>query len=197
MDTRDPRVDGYIDRAADFAKPILRSIRETVHAACPEVEETLRWNSPTFFYHGILCGMAAFKQHCVFGFWKGALIKGPNGKTANEVPRYGRITRLSDLPSPRLLRGYLKQAMALNEAGIKVARPKASPKKPIPVPADLRTALRRNPRARATFEGFSPTHRREYLEWITGAKAAATRERRLATAVQWISEGKTRNWKYM
>ena len=198
MGTRDPRVDAYIARSAEFARPILTHLRAVVHAACPEVEETLKWSAPSFMYKGMLCGMAAFKEHCIFGFWKGSLIKGVGGRDSDEaMGNYGRIGSVADLPSKKALTGFIKEAMRLNDEGIKVVRKKPGSRKPLPVPPDLAAALRKNPKARATFEGFSPSHRREYLEWITEAKGEETRRRRLETAVGWMAEGKARNWKYM
>jgi uncharacterized protein YdeI (YjbR/CyaY-like superfamily) len=197
MGTRDPRVDAYIARSAEFARPVLTHLRTVVHAACPRVEEEIKWGSPSFMYKGMLCGMAAFKEHCIFGFWKGSLIKGVGGPAQDQaMGNYGRIARIADLPSKKVLTGFIKEAMRLNDEGIKVARTKPGTRKPIPVPADLTAALRKNAKARATFEGLSPSHRREYLEWITEAKGEDTRRRRLDTAVEWMAEGKARNWKY-
>ena len=198
MGSRDPRVDVYISRSAEFARPILTHLRAVVHAACPEVEETLKWSSPSFMYKGMLCGMAAFKQHCIFGFWKGSLIKGLDGSTGDEaMGNFGRVASLSELPSKKVLTGFIKEAMRLNDEGIKVARKKPGTRKPLPVPADLTAAFRKNAKAGATFKGFSPSHQREYIEWITEAKGEDTRRRRLETAVGWMAEGKARNWKYM
>jgi uncharacterized protein YdeI (YjbR/CyaY-like superfamily) len=198
MGSRDPRVDAYIDRSAEFARPILTQIRSVVHAACPDVEETLKWGSPSFTYKGILCGMAAFKQHCAFGFWKGSLIVGPDGSRADEaMGQFGRITKPSDLPSKRVLTGYIRQAMRLNEEGTPVKRPPKRPKRPLRVPIELKRALERNRKARETFEGFTPSNKRDYAEWIAEAKGAETRQRRLAQAIEWMAQGKPRNWKYM
>ncbi|HSE50621.1 MAG TPA: YdeI/OmpD-associated family protein [Gemmatimonadales bacterium] len=196
--TRDPRIDGYIANAAEFARPILTHLREVVHAACPEAEETMKWSAPHFMYKGMLCGMQAFKAHCAFGFWKGSLVVGRNGENADGMGQFGRITAISDLPSRKVLTGLIKQAMALNDQGIK--SPTRTNRKPRPeakVPPDLVAALEKNRKARATFEGFSPSHRREYVEWITEARTEPTRLRRLATAVEWLAEGKARNWKYL
>jgi uncharacterized protein YdeI (YjbR/CyaY-like superfamily) len=195
MGTRDPRVDAYIEKAQPFARPILRQIRKAVHAGCPEVLETIKWSVPAFEYKGPLCGMAAFKAHCVFGFWKSALLEGVPG-TENPMDQFGRLTSLEDLPSEKTLIGLVKQAVKLNDAGIKLSREKKPPKPPAKVPADLAAALKKNSKARAAFDAFSPSHRREYVEWITDAKQEATRQRRLDTAIQWIAEGKGRNWKY-
>jgi uncharacterized protein YdeI (YjbR/CyaY-like superfamily) len=193
MGTRDPRVTAYIARQQTFAKPILTYLREVFHEGCPEVEETLKWNSPSFEYKGILGGFAGFKQHAVFGFWKHELVVGK--------PREGmgvRVTSLDELPPRRELIGYVKKAAELNAKGVKV-RMNGAPKKkkPMRMPPQLKAALAKNKRARATYEGFSPSHQREYLEWITDAKGEDTRARRIAQAIEWMAEGKARNWKYM
>lgn len=196
MGTRDPKVDAYINQAAPFAQPILTTIRETVHASCPGVEEAIKWGFPHFLYKGMLCSMASFTRHAAFGFWKGSLVTG-SGKGAAAMGQFGRITKLSDLPSLKTLAEYVKQAAALNDRGVKAARvSKKAPPKPIAVPADLTAAFRTNAKAKAGFAALSPSHRREYLEWITEAKGAETRARRLAQAVEWMAQGKSRNWKY-
>jgi hypothetical protein len=193
MGSRDPRVDAYIAKSADFAKPILTRLREVVHAACPEVEETIKWGVPHFTYRGNLCQMAAFKEHCRFGFWKGSLVRG-NGEVDGGMGR--RITSAGDLPSDRELAADVRKAAKLNEDGIRAERP-ARRTRPAPrTPPDLLAAVKRNRRAHAAYEAFSPSHRREYIEWITEAKGEDTRKRRLATAVRWIAGGKPRNWKY-
>lgn len=196
MGKRDKRIDAYIAKSAEFARPILTYIRETVHAACPDVEETLKWGMPSFDYNGILCNMSAFKAHCRFGFWKGSLVIGDAEPKAPKG-HFGNITSVKDLPNKRALAGYIKKAAELNAGGVKVKRTPKTAKRALPVPDDLAAALAKNARARATFENFSPSHRREYIEWITEAKQPATRERRLAQAVTWMAEGKPRNWKYM
>lgn len=196
MGTRDPRVDAYIGKSAEFARPILTRLRDTVHAACPGVVETMKWSMPHFEYHGMLAGMAAFKEHCSFGFWRAALVL-PEGvdRSGEAMGQFGCIRTLSDLPPKRVLTRYVKRAARLNEEGIK-AEPKPRKRREIPVPDDFAAALRRSRRAAKVFDEFPPSHRREYLEWITEAKRAETRERRIAQAVEWIAEGKGRNWKY-
>src|SRR5262245_19388617 len=197
MGKRDPRVDAYIAKAADFAKPILTHILDVVHQACPDVEEDLKWSTPSFMYKGILCGMAAFKQHATFGFWKHDLVTG--SPRVEGSMGFGRLTKVSDLPPKKALVAYVKKAAALNETGVKPARApmKRAPKPPAQAPADLVAALRKNKTAPATFDAFSPSAKREYVEWITEAKTDETRARRLKTAVEWIAQGKQRNWKYM
>jgi len=199
MVKRDPRVDAFIGKAAPFARPILTHIREVVHEACPEVEETLKWSSPAFMYHGILCMMSAFKEHAIFGFWKGTLIVDRDGRKYDKaMGNFGRLTDVKQLPSRRVLTSYIKQAMRLNAEGVKAPRKTAARRKAAPrPPADLSAALRKSARARATWAAFSPSHRREYVEWITEAKRAETRARRLDTAIEWLAQGKARNWKYM
>ncbi len=196
MGKRDAKIDDYVAKSADFARPILTHLRELIHKGCPEVEETLKWRNPSFMYKGLLCGMAAFKEHCVLGFWKDALLFGKDNPSAKSSGIPDRITKVNELPPDKVLLGYIKEAARLNDKGIKV--PKAQPKsrKELVAPANLVAALEKNKRALSTFEGFSYSHKKEYIEWITEAKREETRIQRLATAVAWIAEGKSRNWKY-
>jgi uncharacterized protein YdeI (YjbR/CyaY-like superfamily) len=199
MATKDPRIDAYIAKSADFAKPILKQLRKVVHAGCPQVVETIKWSMPHFDHKGMMCGMAAFKAHCAFGFWKTELILGPGEtKEKSGMGSFGCIRSLADLPSEKTLIGYVKKAAALNEAGIK-APGRAQPKKraPLATPDYFTAALKKNAKARNTFEDFSPSHRREYIEWVTEAKREETRKERLEKSIKWLSEGKARNWKYM
>ena len=201
MGQKDPRVDAYIANAPSFAQPILTHLRDVVHEGCPDVQETMKWSSPFFDYAGgPLCMMAAFKEHCRFGFWKSALVlegatfgaddDGPNG------PR--RVSSLADLPPKRTLLKYVKKAAELNAAGVKVARPKKAAKADVVVPDDLAAELakKKHAKARAAFDAFSPSHRREYVEWITEAKTDATRQKRVAQTLEQLAEGKSRHWKY-
>ncbi|HEU4558457.1 MAG TPA: YdeI/OmpD-associated family protein [Longimicrobium sp.] len=197
MGTRDPRIDAYIEKAAPFAQPILRHLRELVHATIPEVEEDLKWSMPSFMYKGMFCGFASFKEHAAFNFWKHSLIVGGD-RPDDAMGSFGRITSLADLPPDDVIAGYLREAKRLNDEGIKVpkaAKP-AGEKKGLDVPDDLVAALETNPAALEHFQGFSPSKRKDYIEWITEAKSDATRQKRLGTAVEWIAEGKARNWKY-
>ena len=200
MTAADPRIDAYIANAAPFAQPILEHLRAVVRAACPEVEETLKWGMPSFVYRGkILCGMAAFKQHATFGFWHGAQVVGAaQAGDRDAMGQFGRLTRIADLPGKRELSRLVKQAMALIEAGAtRPATKTAEPRPPLRTPDDLAAALRNNAKARATFEAFPPSQKREYVEWIEDAKRDVTRRSRLAQAVEWMAEGKVRNWKYV
>jgi len=197
MGKKDPRVDAYIAKAADFARPILEEIRARVHAACPDVEETVKWSVPAFGYKGPLCGMAAFKKHCIFGFWKSPLVLGESRPGDNPMGFREKLTSLEDLPSKSEFRANVKKAMALNDHGIKLPHAARAPKAAIAVPGYFAAAVKKNKKAQATFDTFSPSHRREYLEWITEAKTEATRNRRVAQAIEWMAEGKPRNWKYM
>jgi len=199
MGTRDTRVDAYIARSADFAQPILAHLRQLVHSACPGVTETIKWGFPHFEHHGVLCSMASFKAHCAFGFWHSemrALTTAPPGTDA-AMGQFGRITTLADLPKDAKLTALIRKASALNAAGIKSVRaPGAKPRAPLDVPEDLAAALRKNRGALAHFSAMSPSHRREYIEWLVDAKRDETRSKRLATAVEWIAEGKSKEWKY-
>jgi hypothetical protein len=206
--SRDPRVDAYIERAAAFARPILRHLRELVHQACPEVQETIKWGMPAFVHHGPMCSMAAFKAHCAFGYWLGELVLQGAGagssKEGEAMGDYGRITALADLPKDSLLLWQIRCAAELNEKGVKrkagsagAGKAAAAEKRrTLEVPAVLTTALKTNAKARATFEALSYSHRKEYVEWINEAKTEPTRDKRVATTVQWLEDGKARNWKY-
>jgi uncharacterized protein YdeI (YjbR/CyaY-like superfamily) len=199
MSTRDPRVDAYIEKAADFAKPILMQLRESVHEHCPQAEETIKWGFPHFMYQGMLCSMASFKQHCAFGFWKGSLVVDAKGRTLEQaMGQFGRIGQLSDLPARSALRAFIRKAMQLNEAGVSARerKPKSGPRKALRAPPDFTAALRRNKAALATYEALTPSKKREYVEWLTEAKTDATREKRLATSIEWLAAGKARYWKY-
>jgi uncharacterized protein YdeI (YjbR/CyaY-like superfamily) len=192
MPQRDPRIDAYIARSADFAKPILHRIRRLVHAACPEVVETIKWNSPFFLHRGILLAMPAFKRHCSLIFWKGKLFLNPDRKTGLR-----RLTAVSDLPGDRILTGYIRKAMELNETGVRSPmRAKSKTRTKVDVPDYFLAALRKNKKALISFENFPPSHKREYVEWITEAKQEETRARRIKTTLKWLAEGKIRNWKY-
>jgi uncharacterized protein YdeI (YjbR/CyaY-like superfamily) len=195
--TTDPRIDAYIAKQADFARPILEHVRAVVHEACPDVEETMKWSMPTFVYGGgILCGMAAFKQHASFGYWKHALVVG-EGEPRDGMGSYGKLTSVKDLPPKKTLLAHIKRAMQLNLDNVKSpAQRKAAPKPPPEAPADLVAALKKNATARKTFEAFPPSAQRDYVEWIVEAKREETRAKRLAQAVEWMAEGKRRNWKY-
>ena len=196
MGTRDPRIDAYIENSARFARPILAHIREIVHEACPDVEETMKWSFPHFMHHGTLCSMASFKAHCAFGFWKSSLVMdGPGDETA--MGQFGRITSVKDMPGKRLMVAYVKKAAKLNVDGVKAPRAtKARVPRPLDIPSDLAAALEAHRAALDTFDAFSPSHKREYVEWITEAKREETRKKRLAQTIAMLSEGKTRHWNY-
>src|SRR5580658_2885648 len=197
---KDSRVDAYISSAPDYAKPILNHLRQLVHTACPDVEETMKWSRPSFLHKGILCGMSAFKHHCAFGFWLYELVLDMKDKGSAEwdgMGQFGRITSLADLPGDKQLLAYIKKAVELNESGAK--RPAAlrpARKQELIVPDYLTTTLKKNKKALAAFEAFSYSHKKEYVEWITEAKREETRQKRIATMLTWLTEGKPRHWKY-
>lgn len=199
MGKRDKRVDNYIMKSPDFAVPILNHLRELVHIGCPEVEETMKWSFPHFDCKGLMCSMASFKQHCAFGFWKASIMKDKslmdNAKSESAMGHMGKLTSLKDLPSDKKMIAYVKEAMKLNEGGVKVVKAKM-PKKEIPMPAYFAKELSKNKKAKKVFDDFSPSQQREYLEWLTEAKTEATREKRITTTLEWLAEGKARNWKY-
>ena len=194
-------LDQYIENAPDFAKPIIRHIRQLVHTACPEVVETFKWGHPSFEHKGVFCSMGAFKQHCTFGFWKASLLTDPynilNKADLNAAGQIGRIETLDDLPADEIMIAYLKEAAKLNEEGQKVtkAKPKNS-RVELEIPDYFQQALEQNEAAMMVFEKFSPSSKGEYIEWLSSAKSEKTRNERMATALEWIAEGKTRHWKY-
>jgi uncharacterized protein YdeI (YjbR/CyaY-like superfamily) len=206
MGKKDPRVDAYIAKSLDFAKPILNHLRKLIHDTCPTVEETIKWSFPHFEYKGpadrsprVLCSMASFKQHCAFGFWYAE--RGPmsgNSQPGEAMGQYGRITSLADLPKDKELVKQIKDAIKLHDAGVKPrAGARTTEKKELEIPDYFLAALKKNKKALATFEQFNYTNKKDYLEWITEAKTDETRKKRLETAIEWMSEGKSRNWKYM
>lgn len=193
---RDPRIDAYIARAQPFARPILQHVRERVRAAAPNAEETLKWSAPSFIVEGkILLMIAAFKAHAALNFWRGQELRGDlaNGEAMGQ---FGKLTSLADLPSDEELDRLIREAADLARSAPRQRKTKHQPKPPAEMHPAFAAALDAAPRAKAAFDGFSPSARRDYLEWISGAKQDATREKRIATAIEWLSEGKKRHWKY-
>lgn len=198
METYDPRQDDYIAKAADFAQPILIHLRQLIHDTAPEIQETMKWGMPFFDHKGTVCQMAAFKQHCTFGLWKGALLSDPQGllEKSDSMGHFRRITSLADLPTDEILMQYILEAVELNNQGVKVLKPKNTIKPPLVVPDYFAAVLREHPQAEIQFNAYSYSHKKEYLEWITEAKTEGTRQKRMLTAVEWLSQGKLRHWKH-
>ncbi|TFI57907.1 hypothetical protein E2493_11970 [Sphingomonas parva] len=193
--SRDPRVDAYIAKQQDFARPILERIRADFHAALPDVEEAIRWGMPAFLHKGrLLANMAGFKAHATLGLRRGSEVVETQA-SEKAMGQFGRLTSVADLPDERTLRDAIGKAAALAEQG-PAPKPKKAPRPDLPVPPDFAAALSGVASAEANFAGFSPSCRREYLEWVTEAKRPETRSKRIAQAVEWIAEGKSRNWKY-
>lgn len=198
---KDPRVDAYIAKSQEFAKPILKLIRETVHKACPAVEEKIKWGFPHFDYKGMLCSMAAFKQHCAFTFWKASLMRDP-GKILdvnreNAMGHFGKIVSIKNLPAEKIFIRYIKEAVKLNDGDIKLpGKSKSKEKKELAVPDYFIKSLKKNKKAFEAFNNFSYSNKKEYVNWIIEAKTDETRNKRIATTLEWLAEGKSRNWKY-
>ena len=203
MANKDKRIDAYIASSQPFARPILKHLRALVHTACPKVEETIKWGFPHFDYRGeMMCSMASFQRHCAFGFWKASLMKNKklmaNAASESAMGHLGKISSLDDVPSDKVMIAYVKEAAKLNDEGIKIKKvSSSSAKKELLVPDYFVSALKKNNEAATTFENFSYYNKKEYVQWVTEAKTEETRERRIAAAVEWISEGKVRNWKYL
>jgi uncharacterized protein YdeI (YjbR/CyaY-like superfamily) len=202
MGKKEQKIDAYIAKSADFAKPILHHLRELVHSSCPDAEEKIKWGFPHFDYKGeMMCSMAAFKQHASFGFWKAALMKDPilaeTARSEVAMGHLGRITTVKDLPSDKKIKAWIKEAMALNDKGIRLAaKPKNTEKKELIVPDYFTKMLAKNKKAKQVFDAFAYSHKKEYLMWITEAKTEETRNKRMASAIEMLAEGKSRNWKY-
>ncbi|MGZ5245205.1 MAG: YdeI/OmpD-associated family protein [Bacteroidia bacterium] len=201
MASTEPKIDAYIEKSAPFAQPILKHLRQLIHTACPKVEEKIKWGMPHFDYKGeMMCHFAAFKQHAVFGFWKTSIMNDPHkifGDHVNAMGSFGKIKSIEDLPADEVIIEYIQEAMRLNDEGIKVpAGPRKHEKPEIAEPDYFFEALSKNASAKATYEKFAPSHKREYLSWITEAKTEPTRIKRLEKAIEQMAEGKSQNWKY-
>ena len=196
MATTDPRIDAYIARQADFARPILEHIRRLVRKAVPEAEETIKWGMPHFTVGGrILGAMGGFKAHATLVLRRAEEVLGEEGVKPGAMGQFGRLGSIADLPPEEELKAILRCAAAAS-AEAPAQRPKKAPKPELPAPDDLLAALSANPAARATFDGFPPSSRREYVGWVLEAKRPETRAKRVAQAAEWMAEGKRRNWKY-
>lgn len=194
--SRDPRVDAYIARAQPFARPILERVRERVHAAVPEAQETLKWSAPSFVLDGkILLMMAAFKGHAALNFWRGQELRG-DAASSDAMGQFGKLASLDDLPPDKELDRLIREAAELSRRAPAPRKPKSAPRPEPTLHPDFAAALARAPRAKATLDAFSPSARRDYLEWIADAKQDSTRAKRIASAIEWLSQGKKRNWKY-
>lgn len=206
VQTRNPKVDAYLAKVRPFALPIMEHLRDLVHKGCPEVEETIKWSRPFFEYRGvILCNLSAFKEHCSFGFWgveMGDVLRTANALKEGGMGSLGRIASVNDLPPQKMMLGWIRQAAAFIENGEHTSpmaarhRVVKAPKAALAAPEEFTSALKKNKKAASVFAAFSPSCKREYVEWIAEAKRPETREKRIATAVEWIAEGKQRNWKY-
>ena len=202
MATKNKAIDIYIEKSASFAKPILNHIRQLVHKTCPQVEEKIKWGFPHFDYKGaMMCSMAAFKQHAVFGFWKASLMKDPvlleTARSEVAMGHLGRITSLKDLPADKKLIAWIKEAMELNDKGIKlVAKPISTEKKDLIVPDYFSRILLKDKKAKQVFDAFPYSHKKEYIEWIIEAKSEETRDKRMSSAIEMMAQGKSKNWKY-
>lgn len=199
MATKDPRVDSYIAESAEFARPILKHLRKVIHQGCPTAVETIKWGCPFFDYHGLLCGLAAFKAHCSMFFWRDIDVERWLPKTNSAgagMGQFGKLTSLADLPKDSVLLACVRAAVEQRNAPSSKTKRARKPGKELPVPADLKTALTANAKAATTFKNFAPSQRRAYLDWIADAKQPATRKKRLQTTIEWLAEGKPHNWKY-
>lgn len=204
MGFRDPRIDAYIIKSADFAIPILDYWREIVHAACPEAKETMKWSMPFFEYHNYnLCHMASFKNHCRFHFWLASKMSDPDklfteSDTDSGMSQFGRISKVEDLPSEEQIFALIQDAMSLIDQGVKLTKdPGRKVVKELAIPDYFQEAIDDNPDAQENFDRFTLSQKKEYVDWIVEAKSETTRLKRMEQAVNWIEEGKVRHWKYL
>lgn len=203
MGTKDTRVDAYIAKQQPFAKEICTRVRAIVHEAAPDITEDIKWGHVAFMHKGIVCGLAAFKHHVVFHFWKASLLGGSHARRSTDdktLEQLAKLKSVDELPSKSVIASLVKAAVKLNDGAVKVPKSPMAAKKtkaPLRTPPSLAKALARNAKAKSTYQGFSPSHKREYVEWICDAKSVETRDRRIEQALGWMSEGKPRNWKYM
>lgn len=204
MINKDKRIDAYIEKTQPFAKPILNHLRKLIHKANPDVQETVKWGMPSFDYKGPFVSLAAFKEHAVFGFWKGQLLMDTkkylqerSAQGGDAMGNFGRLSSVKDLPPDEVIIDFIRQAKKLNDEGVKLPARVVKTKKEIITPAYFMDALRQNKKALVTFQNFSASNKKEYVLWVTEAKTEETRNSRLETAVKWMSEGKVRNWKYI
>ena len=194
--SRDPRIDAYIAKAAPFARPILEHVRARVHAVVPSVEETLKWSAPGFTLDGkILLMMAAFKAHAALNFWRGQEIRGSEA-SGDAMGQFGKLTFVNDLPPDAQFDELIREAARLAATAPAPRKTKHEPKSAPNLHPEFAAALKSNPKAKATLDSFPPSAQRDYLEWIADAKQDSTRAKRIATAVEWLAEGKRRHWKY-
>lgn len=192
-------VDAYFAKSADFAKPILKHLRELIHKACPDVEEKIKWGMPCFDYKGPIIGLASFKAHVALGFWKASIMKDKDVLLKKEnkgtMGNLGKISSLKELPKDSTIIKWVKEAAKLNEDGVKVDK-KTKSKPELTAPPYMMKAINGDKKAKETWAKFAPSHKREYTEWITEAKTEETREKRMATMLEWLAEGKQKHWKY-
>ncbi|MCI0473967.1 MAG: YdeI/OmpD-associated family protein [Ignavibacteria bacterium] len=202
MSKKIKEIDSYIAKAQPFARSVLKHLRGLIHKACPDVEERMKWSFPHFDYKGMMCSMASFKEHCAFNFWKSSLMSDSAGVMKNRgeggMGNFGKIQSLGDLPNDKIIHSYIKEAMKLNVDDVKITvKPKVTGNKKLDVPEYFLKALKKNKKAMEFFTKSSYSFKKEYVMWVTDAKTDSTRESRVNTSVEWISEGKPRNWKYI
>jgi uncharacterized protein YdeI (YjbR/CyaY-like superfamily) len=194
--SKEPRVDAYIAKAQPFARPILEKVRERVHAALPEAEEAIKWGMPAYTLGGkIVLMTAAFKAHAALNFWRGQELRGDEAN-ADAMGQFGKIGSLDELPPDAELDRLIREAATLATSAPAPRKPKHAPKPPPQVHPEFAAALAKAPKAKAALDGFPASAQRDYFEWIAEAKTDATRAKRIATAVDWLNEGKRRHWKY-
>jgi len=194
--SRDPRIDSYIAKAQPFARPILDHVRTRVHTVLPEVEEAIKWSMPAYTVGGkIVLITAAFKAHLALNFWRGQELE-TSHSSVGAMGQFGKIKSMAELPADAELDRLIREAADLATSAPAPRKAKHAPKPAPELHPDFAAALAKAPAAKATLDGFPPSAQRDYFEWIAEAKQDATRQKRIATAIEWLGEGKRRHWKY-
>jgi uncharacterized protein YdeI (YjbR/CyaY-like superfamily) len=196
----DVRVDEYIAKSVEFAQPILSHFRRLVHECSPEISETIKWGFPCFEYKGMICSMASFKAHCNFSFWKGKELHDESGILLpvgnTDMMSFEKIKSINDMPNDEIIKKLIIQAIELNKENKTKTPNKPKTSKELEVPEFILNALKASASAEKTFHNFSYSHKKEYVEWIYEAKKEETKIKRIETMIEWLAEGKSRNWKY-
>src|SRR5438270_1264994 len=180
-------VNDSLANAPEGTRPILVRLRRIFRQASPKLEEAIKWGVPCYLFKGPVGGFAAYKQHVSWGLWKSRALNDPEGLLGRGVSvMAGKITKVSEIPPAAKIIALIEQVIALNEAGIK------SPKPPEPeLPADFAAAMKKAGKAARHYAAFTPARKWQYVNWVTQAKRAETRAKRIEIAVERIGEGKT------
>lgn len=195
MNEASENITAYIEKATPEFKEVMIALRSVLNNPNFDIKEDWKWGAPNFNNEGMICWLAHFRNHVGMNFFKGTLIKDKyNLFTHYREEKGNRQLKFSDINQiiPEQIEYYIEEAIKLNQENIKVVKKEIDTS----LPLDLETELNNNPKAKMFFESLAPSYKRDYIEWIEEAKREATRTKRLATTMEWLSEGKKKNWKY-